>query len=72
MYDKVECQRLLYIRSYQTKLSAKSNVHFQDALRTEGNIQSIRQFVIVLSSFTNGPRYMHERIQNANDICQDI
>ncbi|XP_043474431.1 uncharacterized protein LOC122506366 [Leptopilina heterotoma] len=65
MYAKIESERLLYIRLNQTKLRAEQYIHLQDAIGRNENIDSLGQMVILPSSFTGGPRYMHSRTQDA-------
>ena len=49
----------------QTKLRAESYVHLQDALHSNEHHNDIGQLVILQSSFTGGPRYLHENTQDA-------
>ncbi|UYV65707.1 hypothetical protein LAZ67_3005188 [Cordylochernes scorpioides] len=65
MYAKVETERLSFIRRNQKKLRTENYIHLQDALRADENLANIGQIVILPSSFTGGPRYMHERTQDA-------
>lgn len=65
MYVKVESERLLFIRLNQTKLRVENYIHLQDAINRDGNAANVGQMVILPSSFTGGPRYMHERTQDA-------
>ncbi|XP_050357851.1 uncharacterized protein LOC126778406 [Nymphalis io] len=64
-YAKIESQRLAYIRNNQTKLRAENYVHLQDALQANEHRNGIGQLVILPSSFTGGPRYLHEKSQDA-------
>ncbi|UYV67468.1 hypothetical protein LAZ67_5000717 [Cordylochernes scorpioides] len=65
MYAKVESERLSFIRRNQKKLRTENYIHLQDALRADENLANIGQIVILPSSFTGGPRYLHERTQDA-------
>ncbi|XP_029655167.1 uncharacterized protein LOC115228835 [Octopus sinensis] len=65
MYAKIEAERLLYIRLNQRKLRAEEYIHLRDAIMNDGNVSNVGQMVILPSSFTGGPRYMHERTQDA-------
>lgn len=66
MYAKIETERLNYIKFHQKKLRAEEYVHLQDAVRRQdADASQLGQMVILPSSFTGGPRYMHERIQDA-------
>ncbi|UYV71113.1 hypothetical protein LAZ67_8001784, partial [Cordylochernes scorpioides] len=65
MYAKVETERFSFIRRNQKKLRTENYIHLQDALRADENLANIGQIVILPSSFTGGPRYLHERTQDA-------
>ncbi|UYV80140.1 hypothetical protein LAZ67_18001816 [Cordylochernes scorpioides] len=65
MYAKVESERLSFIRRNQKKLRTENYIHLQDALGADENLANIGQIVILPSSFTGGPRYLHERTQDA-------
>ncbi|PAA84583.1 hypothetical protein BOX15_Mlig017082g4 [Macrostomum lignano] len=65
MYAKIECERLNFIRFNQKKLRVEEYIHLRDAIAGERNPNEIGQMVILPSSFTGGPRYMHERTQDA-------
>ncbi|XP_053595538.1 uncharacterized protein LOC128667851 [Microplitis demolitor] len=65
MYAKIETERLSFIRNSQKQLRAENYIHLQDALRVESNIDHLGRLVILPSSFTGSPRYMHERTQDA-------
>ncbi|XP_053597507.1 uncharacterized protein LOC106694146 [Microplitis demolitor] len=65
MYAKIETERLNWIRNHQTNLRSEEYVHLKDALtKTDGQITEIGKMVVLPSSFTGGPRYMHERTQD--------
>ena len=63
MYAKIEEERLLYYRLNETKLRVESYEHLKDAVENDG-VADIGRLFILPSSFTGGPRYMHERIQD--------
>lgn len=66
MYAKIETERLTYIRNNQAQLRADSYIHLRDAIgRQDVDVQQLGQKVVLPSSFTGGPRYMHERTQDA-------
>ena len=65
MYAKIETERLIYIRTNQTRLRAEDYVHLRDAMQQDTNVENMGQLVILPSSFVGGPRYMHERTQDA-------
>ncbi|XP_014217458.1 uncharacterized protein LOC106645985 [Copidosoma floridanum] len=60
-------ERLLYLRTHQKQLRAESYIHLRDAINNDRNIEpsSIGQPVILPSSSTGSPRYMHEKTQDA-------
>lgn len=66
MYAKIETERLNYIRNNQAQLRADSYIHLRDAVgRQDAEAAQLGQMVVLPSSFTGGPRYMHERTQDA-------
>ncbi|CAG4984962.1 unnamed protein product [Colias eurytheme] len=65
MYAKIETERLVFIRCNQRKLRAENYVHLRDAMQNDVNAQDVGRMVILPSTFTGGPRYMHERTQDA-------
>jgi hypothetical protein len=65
MYAKIESERLRYIRLHQRTLRVEQYAHLRDAINNDGNVNNIGQLIILPSTFTGGPRYMHERIQDA-------
>lgn len=64
-YAKIESERLSYLKNNQKKLRAESYIHLKDALTANEHFDNIGQIVILPSSFTGGPRYLHERTQDA-------
>ncbi|XP_063920741.1 uncharacterized protein LOC135135573 [Zophobas morio] len=66
MYAKIETERLNYIRYNQAYLRVDSYVHLKDAIgRQDTDIVQLGNRVVLPSSFTGSPRYMHERTQDA-------
>ncbi|XP_039602247.1 uncharacterized protein LOC120524463 [Polypterus senegalus] len=65
MYAKIESERLSFIRNNQKKLRVDDYIHLKDAIHSDGNIEYVDQLVILPSSFTGCPRYMHEKTQDA-------
>uniref|UniRef100_UPI00358ED5B8 uncharacterized protein n=1 Tax=Myxine glutinosa TaxID=7769 RepID=UPI00358ED5B8 len=65
MYAKIESERLCFIRHNQKRLRVESYVHLRDAVANDGHAANVGQLVILPSSFTGGPRYMHEYTQDA-------
>ncbi|XP_067931940.1 uncharacterized protein [Watersipora subatra] len=65
MYAKIETERLSFIRHHQTRLRADDYIHLRDAVADDRNANQLGNMVILPSSFTGGPRYMHERTQDA-------
>lgn len=64
-YAKIEAECLHFIRHNQSKLRVDNYIHLRDAVVQDGNGSDIGRAVILPSSFTGGPRYMHERTQDA-------
>ena len=66
VYAKVEAERLSFLRREQGRLRSDCYQNLRDALfQDDGNPHNVGQRVILPSSFTGGPRYMHERQQDA-------
>lgn len=60
MYAKIESERLLYIRLHQTKLRVDNYIHLRDAVANDADVSNQGQLVILPSTYTGSPRYMHE------------
>ena len=65
MYAKIETERLIYIRLNQRSLRADNYIHLRDSVADGAAASDLGQAVILPSSFTGGPRYMHEKTQDA-------
>lgn len=66
MYAKIETERLNFVRNNQSKLRTENYVHLRDSMcKNDGQANNIGKMVVLPSSFTGGPRYMHERTQDA-------
>lgn len=65
MYAKIESERLRYFSLNQKKLRVEEYAHLRDAISNDHGGDSIGRLTILPSSFTGGPRYMHERTQDA-------
>ncbi|XP_054259695.1 uncharacterized protein LOC128984403 [Macrosteles quadrilineatus] len=67
MFVKIESERLHFIKKNQGKLRAENYIHLQDAIAVDGttNPNNLGQVVILPSTFTGSPRYMHEHAQDA-------
>ena len=65
MYAKIENERLLFVKNHQTNLRTEFYGLLQDMLSQDKESHEIGKPVILPSSFTGGPRYMHERTQDA-------
>ena len=65
MYAKVETERLIYLRTHQRQLRVESYIHLRDAVLNDGDTTNMGQLVILPSTYVGGPRYMHERTQDA-------
>ena len=64
-FVKVETERLFWIRTHQSELRAQSYAHLKDALSSDTNLAYVGKRCILPSTFTGGPRYMHEKAQDA-------
>ncbi|XP_067947388.1 uncharacterized protein [Watersipora subatra] len=65
MYAKIKTERLSFIRHNQTRLRADDYIYLHDAVADDRNANRLGNMVILPSSFTSCPRYMHERTQDA-------
>ncbi|KAL8580062.1 hypothetical protein ACOMHN_065111 [Nucella lapillus] len=70
IYAKVEQERLSYLFTHQGQLRAASYVALRDHVQggdaaNPSNAADIGQRIVLPSSFVGGPRYMHERTQDA-------
>ncbi|GFV94737.1 helitron_like_N domain-containing protein [Trichonephila clavipes] len=65
-YDLNMKDRLRFIRLNQTKLRAEDHSVLLEAVRNDNNVTSenLGKLVVLSSSFTGGPRYMHEYAQD--------
>ena len=65
-YCKIETERLQFLRHEQKALRADCYRDLQDAiLDGDGDPRNVGHRVILPSTFTGGPRYMHEHQQDA-------
>ena len=65
-YCKIETERLKFLRHEQTALRADCYLDLRDAiLDSDDDPRNVGRRVILPSTFTGGPRYMHERQQDA-------
>ncbi|KAE9523332.1 hypothetical protein AGLY_016280 [Aphis glycines] len=66
IFAKIETERLNCIRNHQKQVRAENYIHLKDAVGSNDvNATDLGQIVVLPSSFTGGPRYMHERTQDA-------
>ncbi|CAE1307845.1 unnamed protein product [Acanthosepion pharaonis] len=65
MAAKMESERLGFIKLNKSKLRTDSYIHLRDGLRSDGDPRNLGKPCILPSSYTGGPRYMHERTQDA-------
>lgn len=67
MMAKMITERLNYIFRNQQQLRSDDYIHLRDAINHDANVNpaNIGQHVILPSSFTGSPRYMHEKTQDA-------
>ena len=72
MYAKIELSRLQYLRFNQSQLRADLYQGLADVHASDGQVDGsqLDKKVILPSSFTGGPRYQHQRYQDAMDIVQ--
>ncbi|CAK1603055.1 unnamed protein product [Parnassius mnemosyne] len=63
-YAKIEKERLNYIKNNQAKLRADSYIYLKDAIERQ-DVEANQLGWVLPSSFTGGPRYMHERTHDA-------
>lgn len=75
-YAKLETQRLKYLRLHQNVLRADVYSGAADAVFASGGAPVIGRRlgtrIILLSSFTGGPRYMHQQFQDAMGIVRGL
>ena len=65
-YCKIETERLQFLRREQTALRADCYQDLWDViLDRDGDPNNVGRRIILSSTFTGGPRYMHERQQDA-------
>ncbi|GBM80046.1 hypothetical protein AVEN_202553-1 [Araneus ventricosus] len=55
----------MYILLNQRTLRVEQYAHLWDAVMNDGNVADIGQLIILLTSFTEGPRYIQEHFQDA-------
>ena len=65
VFAKIETDRLNLFRTKQEQCRAASYTALRDAVETDGDASNVGQLVVLPSSFTGGPRYMHEKCQDA-------
>ncbi|XP_077564699.1 uncharacterized protein LOC144180185 [Haemaphysalis longicornis] len=66
MYAKIESERLMFISNNQAQLRADSYINLKDAVgRKDADASQLGHLVVLRASLTGGPRYMHERTQDA-------
>lgn len=67
MMAKMISERLSYIRHHQAQLRVDDYIHLRDALNDDADVNAsdVGQRVILPSTFTGSPRYMHEKAQDA-------
>jgi len=63
MYTKIKTEKLNFTKHNQSKLRAEN---LKDEMcKEDGQVSEIGKVVVLPFSFTGGPRYMHERTQDA-------
>ncbi|XP_054723407.1 uncharacterized protein LOC129233404 [Uloborus diversus] len=63
-YAKIETEKLNFLKYNQSKLRSEEYIHLRDEVGRY-DADQIGQRVVLPSSFIGGPRYMHERAQDA-------
>ncbi|XP_029643352.1 uncharacterized protein LOC115217809 [Octopus sinensis] len=64
MAAKMESERLGFIKLNQKQLRSDSYIHLRDGIRNDTDARNIGKMCILPSTYTGGPRYMHERTQD--------
>ena len=64
IYVKIESERLLFIRTNQTKLRVEDYSTLRDAIALDVNVnpQDLGRRVILPATFVGSPRHMHEYV----------
>ena len=62
---KVESERLAFLRHNQKQIRAEEYKVLKDAMEVDGNPDNHGKLTILPSNFTGGPRYMHQKTQDA-------
>ncbi|GBN98485.1 hypothetical protein AVEN_186285-1 [Araneus ventricosus] len=65
MYDKIESERLFYIKLNQQELRIEENIHLRDATTNDGNVTDIGRMVILPATYISSAGHMHEYAQDA-------
>lgn len=66
VYCKIETERLLFLRREQKTLRAESYSNLQDSLiNVDSDPANLGQRIVLPATFTGGPRYMHQKQQDA-------
>ncbi|XP_055908459.1 uncharacterized protein LOC129943200 [Eupeodes corollae] len=67
MAAKMISARLNFIRTHQKTLRAENYIHLRDAVNNDANVnpRNVGQQIILPSTFTGSPRYLHEKNQDA-------
>ena len=66
VFVKIESERLPFIISYQKELRVDDYAHLHDALNNDARHgHEVGRLLIPPATFTDGPRYMHEKTQDA-------
>ena len=63
-YAKIESERLSFIRYSQDTLRVDKYSRLRDTVHRADDVESIGRTVVLPSTFTGSPRYMHERFQD--------
>lgn len=64
MYINIESERMLFLRSHQHELKSESYGTLRDAVQADINAGDVGKLVVLPSTFTGSPCYMHEKMQD--------
>ena len=71
MFVKIDSERLLWIKLHQKELRVDDYAHLKDSINNDGALQGQQgRLVILPSSHTGSPRYMHEKTQDGMKYVQ--
>ncbi len=71
-YAKIEQNRLFYIRTHQKDIRADLYQGLMDAVHNNQTLNDIGRRIVLPSSFTGGPRNMHQKYQDSMAIVRAL